>query len=78
MRQSPALARFSSPAYLNKLVIKVPKLAAGHVYNFTLPFWGALVWAPASYTFTFAADAGGTAAESNEANNAGAHAMMLP
>jgi hypothetical protein len=76
--ESPAMARFTSPAYPDKLVIKVPKLAAGKVYNFKLPFWAGLVWAPNNYQFSFMADAGGAVAESNEANNAGVHVMPLP
>jgi hypothetical protein len=76
--ETPAMARFSDPAYPNKLVVKVLKLAAGKVFNFNLPFWAGLVWAPNSYTFSFTADAGAAVAESNEANNAGAHVMTLP
>ncbi len=76
--ESPALARYANPAYPNALVVPVPKLAAGKVYNFKLPFWNGLVWAPGHYRFTMKADAAGSVAESNEGNNKKAATVPLP
>ena len=76
--ESPAMARYTNPAYPNALVIPVPKLAAGKVYNFKLPFWAGLAWAPGHYKFTMTADAAGTVAETNEGNNTKAATVPLP
>jgi len=69
---------YTNPAYPNKLVVNVPALAPGHVYNHNLPFWGGLVWASGTYNFDFVADAGAAVAESNEANNTGTYVKVVP
>jgi hypothetical protein len=76
--ESAAMARFTNPAYPNKVVVKIPKLAAGKTHSFKLPFWAGLVWAPNNYQFSFLVDSGGAVAEGNEGNNAGVHVMALP
>jgi CARDB len=70
--------RYTNPAYPNRLVVRVPRIAAGHVYNHTLPFWGSMVWPSGTYDFDFVADAGATVAESNEANNTGTYVKVVP
>jgi hypothetical protein len=72
------VAAYTNPAYPNRLVVNVPRLTPGRVYNHTLPFWGAMVWAPGTYNFDYVADAGATVAESNEANNTGTYVKNVP
>ena len=69
---------YTNPAYPNKLVVNVPALPPGHVFNHTLPFWGGLAWASGTYNFDFVADAGAVVAESNEANNTGTYVKVVP
>ncbi len=69
---------YTNPAYPNKLVVNVPALAPGHVYNHTLPFWGGLAWPSGTYHFDFVADAGAVVAETNEANNTGTYIKVVP
>ncbi len=76
--ESAAMARYTNPAYPNALVIPVPALAKGKVYNFKLPFWNGLVWANGNYKFTMKADAAGSVAETNEGNNKKAATVPLP
>src|SRR5689334_23617507 len=52
------IPEFTDPAYPNAVVVHVPPLAAGHVFNFKLPFWDALVWSSGDYDLTLTADAG--------------------
>lgn len=72
------VAAYSNPAYPNRLVVNVPAVAPGHVYNHHLAFWGAVAWPSGSYVFDFVADAGATNAETNEANNNGSHTWVVP
>lgn len=72
------VAAYTNPAYPNRLVVNVPRLPARRVFNHTLPFWGAMVWAPGTYHFDYVADAGGTVAEGNEANNTGTYVKNVP
>jgi hypothetical protein len=67
--EHPDLAAYANPAYPNRLVVNVPGLERGKVFNHALPFWNALVWAPGNYNFLVEADAGKTVAETNEGNN---------
>jgi hypothetical protein len=76
--ESPAMARFTNPAYPDAIVVAVPALTVGKVYNFKLPFWGALVWPAGKFRFTVRADAGGTIAETNEGNNKKSAVMTKP
>jgi len=69
---------YTNPAYPNKLVVNVPALPPGHVFNHTLPFWGGLAWPSGTYHFDFVADAGGAVAETNEANNTGTYVKVVP
>jgi hypothetical protein len=73
------LAQYTNPAYPNRLVVQVPAIQAGHVYNHTLPFWAAMAW-PSGQAFQFdcVADAGNSNAESNEGNNTGSHVWNVP
>jgi hypothetical protein len=59
-------------------VIQVPELAAGHVFNHTLPFWASLEWQPGSYNFVLEADAGKEVGETNEGNNFGGAVLTKP
>ena len=72
------IPEFTDAAYPNAVVVHVPALAAGHVYNLKLPFWNALVWPSGSYTLTLTADAGATVAETNEGNNVGVANKLVP
>jgi hypothetical protein len=69
---------YTNPAYPNRLVVNVPALAPGHVYNHNLPFWAGMVWASGTYHFDFVADAGAAVAESNEVNNTGTYVKVVP
>ena len=69
---------YTDPAYPNRLVVHVPALPPGHVFNHSLPFWGGLVWASGTYDFDFVADAGGVVAESNEGNNTDTYVKVVP
>lgn len=72
------VAAYTNPAYPNRLVVNVPRLRPGRVFNHALPFWGAMAWAPGAYHFDFVADAGGAVAEANEANNTGTYIKNVP
>lgn len=69
---------YTNAAYPNRLVVNVPRLLPGRVFNHTLPFWAGMVWPPGTYNFDFVADAGGAVAESNEANNTGTYVKIVP
>lgn len=72
------LRTYTNPAYPNMLVVQVPAIAPGHVYNHTLPFFAGMSWASGSYQFDYTADASATNAESNEANNTDSHIWVVP
>lgn len=72
------IPEFENGAYPNAVVVNVPALAPGHVYSLKLPFWDALVWPSGSYNLTVTADAGATVAETNEGNNVGVAAKVVP
>lgn len=72
------IAAYEDPAFPNMLVVQVPAIQAGHVYNHTLTFWDDIVWPSGSYQFDFAADASSTNAETNEGNNTGSHTWVVP
>lgn len=72
------IPEFTDGAYPNAVVVHVPPLAAGHVFNFKLPFWGSLVWSSGSYNLTLTVDAGATVAETNEGNNVGVANKVVP
>ena len=76
--EHPSMARYTNPAYPNALVVTVPPLTPGKVYNFKLPFWNALVWAPGNYNFAMKADASNAIAEINEGNNKKSATVPLP
>ncbi len=67
----PGLKAYANPAYPNRLVVNVPSLQKGNVFNHKLPFWNDLDWDPGNYNFVLEADAGKTVAETNEGNNFG-------
>jgi len=72
------IPEFTDPGYPNAVVVHVPALAAGHVYNLKLPFWAGLVWPSGDYDLTLTADAGTTVPETNEANNVGVATKHVP
>ncbi len=73
------VANYTNPAYPNRLVVNVPRLPRGRVFNHTLPFWGAMVWPPGTYNFDFVVDAGGAVAEgAGEGNNTGTYVKIVP
>ena len=74
------VAAYTNPAYPNRLVVNVPRLLSGRVFNHTLPFWAAMAWPSGTYNFDFVVDAGGTVPEgvAGEANNTGAHVKIVP
>jgi hypothetical protein len=77
----PAFApNYTNAAYPNRLVVNVPRLRPGHVFNHNLPFWAAMVWPSGTYHFDFVADAGATVAEgvAGEANNTGTYVKIVP
>jgi hypothetical protein len=67
----PGLKAYANPAYPNRIVVNVPGLQKGKVFNHKLPFWNELEWDPGNYNFVLEADAGKTVAETNEGNNFG-------
>ena len=71
---------YTNPAYPNRLVVNVPRLLRGHVFNHTLPFWAAMVWPSGTYNFDFVVDAGGTVPEGvvGEGNNTGTYVKIVP
>lgn len=73
------LAQYTDPAFPNQLVVQVPAIQPGHVYNHNLPFWDAMTWPSGqSFQFDYVADAGNTNGESNEGNNTGSHTWNVP
>jgi hypothetical protein len=72
------IAAYENPAYPNRLVVQVPAIQPGHVYNHTLTFWDDVAWPSGSYQFDYVADAGASNAESNEGNNTGSHVWVVP
>lgn len=72
------IAAYEDPAFPNMLVVEVPAIQPGHVYNHTLTFWDDIVWPSGSYQFDFAADASSTNGETNEGNNTGSHTWVVP
>ncbi len=72
------LAGYTNPAYPNRLVVQVPAIQPGHVYNHTLSFWDNIAWPAGAYQFDFVVDAGAANNESNEANNTGSHVWNAP
>lgn len=76
---SPAAeARYSDPAFPDRGVIRVPRLARGAVFRERIIGWRALDWTPGSYTFEVIADPENAIVESNEADNAGTHTRSFP
>lgn len=73
------LAQYTNAMYPNRLVVSVPAIQPGHVYNHNLAFWGEMDWPSGeSFQFDYVADAGATNAETNEANNTGSHVWNVP
>lgn len=68
------IAQYTDAAYPNRLVVQVPAIQPGHVYNHNLPFWDEMDWPEGeAFQFDYVADAGNTVGETNEGNNAGSH-----
>lgn len=73
------LAQYTSAAYPNRLVVQVPAIQPGHVYNHNLPFWAEMDWPSGEeFQFDYVVDPANTNNESNEANNAGSHVWEAP
>src|SRR5262245_24692059 len=72
------MAPYENAAYPNAVVVQVPAIQPGHVYNHHLTFWDQLGWGPGARQFDFVVDAGATNNESNEANNTGSHVWNKP
>jgi hypothetical protein len=73
------LAQYTSAMYPNRLVVNVPAIQPGHVYNHNLPFWEEMDWPSGeAFQFDYVADAGNTNGESNEGNNTGSHVWNVP
>jgi hypothetical protein len=72
----PGLAAYEDPAYPNRVVVKVPSLAKGQVFNHNLRFWNELEWQPGTYNFLLEADAGKNVGEINEGNNFGGAVLV--
>lgn len=64
-------AAYENPAYPNRLVVNVPGLQIGKVFNHKLPFWDDMSWQPGNYNFVIEVDAGKSVGETNEGNNFG-------
>lgn len=72
------IAPYENPAYPNRLVVNVPAIEPGHVFNHTLSFWDDISWPTGAYQFDYVADAGSAVAETNEGNNAASHTWNAP
>lgn len=72
------LAAYENPAYPNRLVVNIPAIQPGHVHTHYLTLWDEMTWPAGTYEFEFVVDAGSAVAETNEANNAGAHTWVVP
>lgn len=73
------LAQYTNAAYPNRLVVNVPAIQPGHVYNHNLPFWGEMDWPSGeAFQFDYVADAGSTNNETSEANNTGSYVWNVP
>ncbi len=72
------IAAYENPAYPNRLVVNVPAIQPGHVYNHTLTFWDDISWPTGAYQFDYVADAGSAVAETNEGNNTASHTWNVP
>jgi len=73
------VAQYTNAAYPNRLVVNVPAIQPGHVYNHNLPFWDEMDWPSGQeFMFEFVADAGATNNETNEANNTGVYLWLAP
>jgi hypothetical protein len=73
-----AMAAYTDAAFPNKLVVQVPAIQPGHVYNHNLSFWNGYNMPSGAYVFEFVADASATNNESNEANNAQSYNWVKP
>lgn len=72
------IAPYEDAAYPNRLVVQVPAIQPGHVYNHTLTFWDDVAWPAGAYQFDYVADASAANAESNEGNNTGSYLWNAP
>ena len=72
------IAPYENAAYPNRVVVQVPAIQPGHVYNHTLTFWDDIVWPAGAYQFDYVADASATNGESNEGNNTCSHLWNAP
>lgn len=72
------IAPYENAAYPNRLVVNVPAIQPGHVYNHHLSFWNSVAWPTGSYQFDYVADAGADNGEANEGNNSASHTWVVP
>jgi len=73
------LPQYTDAAYPNRLVVQVPAIQPGHVYNHNLPFWAEMDWPSGEeFQFDYVVDPANTNNETNEANNTGSHVWEAP
>jgi len=66
---APGMGAYVDPAYPNRVVIDVPALEAGDIFEHDVTFWNSIPWVPGTFVFEAEVDPGNDVAESNEANN---------
>lgn len=76
--ESRGMTAYENAAYPNAVVVEVPGLERGKVFNHKLAFWDGLVWASGNYHFDVTVDAGTDVAETNEGNNDDTFVMNVP
>lgn len=73
------LAQYTDAAYPNRLVVQVPAIQPGHVYNHNLPFWASMAWPSGDdFQFDYVVDPANSNNESNEGNNTGSYVWTVP
>ncbi len=73
------LPQYTDAAYPNRLVVQVPAIQPGHVYNHNMPWADEVVWPSGqAFQFDFVVDPANTNNESNEANNSGSFVWNTP
>lgn len=73
------LPQYTDAAYPNRLVVQVPAIQPGHVYNHNLPWADEVVWPSGQqFQFDYVVDPANTNNESNEANNSGSYVWNTP
>lgn len=74
-------ASYTSADFPGRIVVEIPALAPGAVFNHALPFWAAMMWPQhTTFHFDFAVDVNEDVAEgaAGEANNADTYVKIVP